>query len=217
MPGIENAPAADGRRAKSTKNRFQLTDTSVLEHCFSRICSWRVPPNWSTREWCEEIKACAVAAACRAVSEYDPARGVPIDAFIYQRVMARVLTRHRQEWGYALRVVCENREEMGDNPDGLSSIERLNDSARSNDQNAAYEDLREAIESLSESNRWLVTQLFWNGQTEVDIAHALGIGRRAVNKRKHAALQSLHEILAASERASGLSGHVRAAIRGTVS
>jgi DNA-directed RNA polymerase specialized sigma24 family protein len=195
MQGITKAPATERRHV--TEGWGQLTP--VLERCFSRICSWRTPPNWSNREWFEEIKAHAIAASCRAMSEYDAGRGVPLEAFVYQRVIARVLTRHRQEWSYALRFVSHNASEK-DDIDSSSSRDRSDavDLAQSENQGAIYDELKHAIASLSESNRWLTTQLFWNEQTEVDIAHALGICRRAVNKRKHTILQSLHEVLVRS-------------------
>jgi DNA-directed RNA polymerase specialized sigma subunit len=180
---------------RGTNNPSELN--VVLERCFSRIGSWRTPPNWSNREWLEEIKAHAIAASCRALCEYDPTRGVPLEAFVYQRVIARVLTRHRQEWSYALRFVSNGDSEKDEDIDSSSSRDRSDavDLAQSENQGAIYDELKHAIASLSESNRWLITQLFWNEQTEIDIAHALGIGRRAVNKRKHAILRSLHEVL----------------------
>jgi DNA-directed RNA polymerase specialized sigma24 family protein len=193
MQGITKAPATEGRQAIEEWSQLAL----VLERCFSRICSWRTPPNWSNREWFEEIKAHAIAASCRAICEYDAARGVPQEAFVYQRVIARVLTRHRQEWAYALRFASHNGSEKDEDIDSSSAHDRSDaiDLAQSENQCAIYDELKHAIASLSESNRWLITQLFWNEQTEVDIAYALGIGRRAVNKRKHTILQSLHELL----------------------
>jgi DNA-directed RNA polymerase specialized sigma24 family protein len=193
MGGITRAPARERRQATEGWGQLAL----VLERCFSRICSWRTPPNWSNREWFEEIKAHAIAASCRALFEYDAARGAPLEAFVYQRVIARVLTRHRQEWGYALRFASQNDTEKKEDADRSSSLVRPNASgfAQSDNQAAVYEELRDALSCLSESNRWLITELFWNGQTEVDLAHALGIGRRAVNKRKHAILQSLQKAL----------------------
>jgi len=193
MQGNAKGPATERRPANEGWGQL----TVVLERCFGRICSWRTPPNWSNREWFEEIKAHAIAASCRAISEYDVARGVPLEAFVYQRVIARVLTRLRQEWSYALRFVSDNDSEKDEDIDSASR-HRSDAVDLAQSDGLIYDELKQAIASLSESNRWLITQLFWNGQTEVDIAHALGIGRRAVNKRKHAILQSLHEVLVRS-------------------
>ena len=195
MRGTGQVSAAQGQQ-QGTNNPSELN--VVLERCFSRISFWRTPPNWSNQEWLEEIKAHAIAASYRAICEYDPTRGVPLEAFVYQRVIARVLTRHRQEWSYALRFASNSDSEKEENIDSSSSRDRSDavDLAQSENQGAIYDELKHAIASLSESNRWLITQLFWNEQAEIDIAHALGIGRRAVNKRKHAILRSLHEVLA---------------------
>ena len=120
MQGIRKAPATE--RHQVTEGGGQLT--LVLERCFSRICCWRTPPNWSNREWIEEIKAHAIAASCRAICEYDATRGVPLEAFVYQRVIARVLTRHRQEWNYALRFASNNDSEKDEDIDSSSSRNR---------------------------------------------------------------------------------------------
>ena len=42
-----------------------------------QISSWRVPPNWSPRDWLEELSAELVAAASEAERDFDPTRGVP--------------------------------------------------------------------------------------------------------------------------------------------
>ena len=73
-----------------------MTDRSLRQ-----IYNWRVPPNWSRRDWHEEMKAEAIAAAWEAEHDFDPTRGVPLPAFVHQRVLARALTRHRREWAYA--------------------------------------------------------------------------------------------------------------------
>lgn len=85
--------------------------------CLRRISGWRVPPNWALFQWREEIEGHALAAACAAQAAYDPRRCVPFGAFVYRRVMARVLTRYRQEWGYARRCVCELGTEGGECPE----------------------------------------------------------------------------------------------------
>src|SRR5712691_8467433 len=77
---------------------FQRT----LDACCRRIGSWRVPPNWSAAQWSEEVVAVAQLAACEAESDFNSSHGVTFGSFVYYRVMARALTRYRQEWVYAL-------------------------------------------------------------------------------------------------------------------
>lgn len=151
--------------------------------CMRRICGWRVPPNWSQRQWHEEIEGHALAAACEAQTVYDPARGVPFGAFIYQRVMARVLTRYRQEWSYARRCVCELGAEGGECPECTAPAQ------------PELGDLEEAVASLSAPQRWLVDQIFWRERTESAVAAVLGLSQRAVSKRKQAVLGVLRHWL----------------------
>src|SRR6266581_4482059 len=79
---------------------------SAMQSGFKRIRSWRVPPNWSQRDWFQELAAVGTAAAWQAVCEFDAARGVPLAGFGYCRTMTRCLARYRKEWRYALHLVA---------------------------------------------------------------------------------------------------------------
>lgn len=81
--------------------------SAVLESCLRRIRTWCPPPNCSAHDWMEEMGVQARAAACQALRDYDTVRGVPLPAFVHQRVLAGALTRYRQEWAFALRCVPE--------------------------------------------------------------------------------------------------------------
>ena len=50
----------------------------------------------------EELKAEGIAATWEAERDFDPARGVPLDAFVQQRVWTRTLNRYRREWAYVV-------------------------------------------------------------------------------------------------------------------
>src|SRR5215467_12312414 len=78
-----------------------------------RIRSWRVPPNWSRHDWMEELKAVGTAAACQAVYEFDPARGIPLAGFGYCRMISRCLARYRKEWTYARHLTAYDSGEDG--------------------------------------------------------------------------------------------------------
>ena len=58
------------------------------------------PPRWNPLDWWDEARAEASLAACAAALDYDPSRGVPRAAFLYERILAGVWTRYRQEWAY---------------------------------------------------------------------------------------------------------------------
>jgi RNA polymerase sigma factor (sigma-70 family) len=161
---------------------------ALLDSPLRRICAWRVPPHWSRSEWFEEMKAQGIAAAWQAVYDFDPERGVPLGAFVHQRVMTSALTRHRQEWAYAMRCGSQANEK------GQGS--RTGDSLYSP---AVYELLRDALARLSAPDRWLIVRLFWEGRTEAEIAAALGISHQAVSKRKRAVLQELRVWLETSK------------------
>jgi DNA-directed RNA polymerase specialized sigma24 family protein len=198
MQSNGKANRAQTQEGAEDQRALQPDCFAVLENCFGRIRSWRVPPNWLARDWFDEIKAHGVAASYQAIRDFDPKRGVPLGAFVYQRVIARVLTRHRQEWTYALHVVSGYPENVvgADSPSRGEWGHHVPTAATAPWQ--AYEALRDIIASLPEPHQWLIKQLFWHERTEEDIARALGIGRRAVNKRKHAILHSLREALKAS-------------------
>lgn len=151
-----------------------------------RARSWRVPPNWSARDWHDELRSVALAAAWQAEQDHDLSHGVPLGGFVYSRVNAQALTRYRQEWRHALRNV----------PADIKTIE----TAAGADPAAAptgalFEALDLAMDLLPEPERWLLDQLFWRQRTEAGIAGELHISQPAVNKRKRAALRHLRTLL----------------------
>jgi RNA polymerase sigma factor (sigma-70 family) len=164
----------------------------LLNGCFKRIFGWRVPPNWSEVDWREEIRAHVLAAVCEAICDFDSSRRVPLAAFVYQRAIARVYTRFRQEWAYGLRCISVPDGFVADGGHlllpGQSRVQYVESTV---EPNSAYQALREALGSLSEPDHQLIMQLFWKGKTEAFVAEALGISRQAVSKRKRAVIQKL--------------------------
>ena len=61
--------------------------------CWVRVRSWRVPPRWSVGDWWDEARATGTLAYVQARRDFDPRRGVPLDAFLYRRVVDAVWTR----------------------------------------------------------------------------------------------------------------------------
>jgi DNA-directed RNA polymerase specialized sigma24 family protein len=190
-------PASDAHNPPFTL--YHEEDDDLLNRCFKRICSWRVPPNWSAADWREEIRAHGLAASCEARCDYDESRGVPLDAFVYQRVIARAYSRFRREWAYGLRCNSETEGVVADGWDiSLLGECFVQHRELSVEPDPAFQELREAVESLSEPNHQLIMHLFWEEQTEANIAEALGISHQAVNKRKRAAIQKLRTWLEVS-------------------
>jgi RNA polymerase sigma factor (sigma-70 family) len=154
---------------------------SLLHSCLQRIRRWRVPPNWSERDWLDQMQAQVASAAWEAERDYDPSRGIPLSVYAHRRAMASALTQYRREWTYSLRCVSE-----------LVEAERYRPVHAALDQSLdTGELLRMTIELLPQSDRWLIQQLFWQGRTQAEVARSLGISQPAVSKRKRAIIKKL--------------------------
>lgn len=151
--------------------------------CMRRVRAWRVPPRWSPSDWWEEAQAQGIAAAWKAMGDFDPARGVPLEAFVHQRILFGVRTRYRQEWVYALHLGTEAATE---------SIVALPDHSPSLDE--CLDLLRADHPPLGEPDRRLIEHLFWEGWTEAEAARELGVSQSAVSKRKSKILNVLHHL-----------------------
>lgn len=155
----------------------------AVRRAFGAVRGWRRPPNWSPCDWQREARAIIAAAGCRADFDYDPERGVPRAAFVYKRAVASVWTRYRQEWAYALRFAAvppKNAEE----PASASRSPNENDGAKDRL-------LCQVLHELPALDRWLIQQLFWNRQTEGQLAATLRISQQAISKRKGRVLKQL--------------------------
>jgi len=120
-----------------------------------------------------------------------PGKGVPFACHIQQRVAARVRTRYRQEWFYALRFLSEISQDCSPTENVSAPEPSSRSDAIAEPDRSAFLAIREAVADLPESQRGLIEHIFWHGRTETELALVLGIGQRAVNKRKQAALDSL--------------------------
>jgi len=186
--------AGDGQESDARTN---LQGAPHCDCCcrqrFLRVCSWRVPPRWSPRDWFAEMRSVGSAAGLLAIKDFDQAKGGSLSLFVGQRVLARSLTRYRQEWSYASRCVSEAFEDAYDG--GRHWAERCETpepafSARMIDL------LHNALSLLPESKRNLIRQLFFENESETEVARALGISQPAVNKRKWTILDNLRKRLA---------------------
>jgi RNA polymerase sigma factor (sigma-70 family) len=169
----------------------------VLLACRRRIRSWRVPPRWSPADWFEEIEQIEAIAAWQAECDYDRFGGIAFAAFVYQRVMARSLTRYRQEWNYALHCVSETECE-GDE-DGCEHLQAFGRVPAHSENQAACLALRDALAALSEPHRQVIHLLFWGDSSEVGVAQLLNINQSTVNRRKAVALRELADLLRGTE------------------
>jgi RNA polymerase sigma factor (sigma-70 family) len=157
--------------------------TQIWSSCARRVASWRTPPHWSPADWHDEIRAHALAAAWQAVHDFEKARGVPSGAFVRRRILSSVLSRFRQEWSYATHRELSKDHRSASSPERISAVEERQDA------------LQTAVSQLSESDRRLIEQLFWDKSTEREIGDRLGITQSAVSQRKRTALLSLRRSL----------------------
>jgi RNA polymerase sigma factor (sigma-70 family) len=161
----------------------------MTDRCLRQISSWRVPPNWSRRDWYEEMRAEANAAAWEAELDFDPTRGVPLPAFVHGRVLARALTRYRREWAYARRCGLRSETDRFEdiNSRGFSAVD-VSDS------------LQRGLDRLPEHHRRLIWCLYWEGKTEVEIARLLSRSQATISLRKSRILERLRRGMGDSEK-----------------
>lgn len=149
---------------------------------------WCPPPNWTARDWREEMRAQAMAAACQAESDYEPDRSHSRERFVRGRVAASVLTRYRQEWSYArhcrpCRVDACPADGRDDATTGAAAIDLA--------------ELRDSVARLPDDERRLVVYLFWEGHTEAQAAAAFHTSQATVSRRRRAVLDHLRRLLGA--------------------
>ncbi|GIV19998.1 MAG: hypothetical protein KatS3mg023_1749 [Armatimonadota bacterium] len=147
----------------------------AVSRCLRRVATWKTPPNWSRRDWMEEMAAEAEAAGWKACCEHTPDSTCAFFQFVYQHSLNACLQRYRQEWRYALHcpITLEATECCLPRPT----------------------DLHTALASLSESDRQLLHQLYWERYSETELARQQGVSVQAISKRKRAALRKLREMM----------------------
>ena len=156
---------------------------TLWARCWSRIRAWHVPPGWCPRDWWDEARAHGALAACEALRAFDPGRLVPLEAFLYRRVIEAVWTRYRREWSFGRR--CR--------PDAFLPDRPAAESDRPDPERLGR--LTTILEALDEGERRLIRGLFWDGRSEDQLALDLGMSRQAVNKRKQKLLRRLRSEL----------------------
>jgi DNA-directed RNA polymerase specialized sigma24 family protein len=152
---------------------------TLWARCWSHIRTWHVPPHWSPWDWCNEARAVGALAACEAYRSFEPGRSVPLEAYVYRRVVETVWTRYRQEWSFGRR--CR--------PDAALPKRPASESDRGDPELLGR--VASMLGNLRASERWLISRLFWDGRTEDERALELGISRQAVNLRKQKILRQL--------------------------
>jgi RNA polymerase sigma factor (sigma-70 family) len=159
---------------------------------------WRCPLHWDGKEWQKELDAIAQAAAFEACFYFDEQRGMTLETFVFWQVLTVLRDFHRQEWAY-FAFHCRHFTRASDEGEAGEG----NESAEVCEEVATEGLEREwrrylicwALERLSERERQVINRLYWDGRTEAEIAHELGISRQAVSKIKQKAIQKLRKLL----------------------
>ena len=150
--------------------------------CSARIDLWRVPPRWTRADWRDEARAQGALAACEALRDFDPARGVPLGR---------------------LPLPARHRLRLEPLPSGMGVVRRLREidplpdpvvSGSSHLDPVLFEQLAPILDGLPDADRGLIDQLFWAGRTEDDLAAAFGITQQGVNKRKRLVIGKLRRL-----------------------
>jgi RNA polymerase sigma factor (sigma-70 family) len=128
-----------------------------------------------------EVEAMIAYTTLVAEHQYDASRGVPRDAFIFERILSAVLTRYRQEWRFAARYQGQ----------------RVRAASRRFASVAAptAESVAQAIACLPKADRDLIASLFWEGCTEAELAAQLTVTQQTISKRKASVLKRLRKTL----------------------
>ena len=200
-------PPAHATRAQWWEAAIPPDLLPIIAGCLHRIATWRVPPNWSVIDWLEEVKEVLCVATLEAKADFDPARGIPFDAFLFQRGLARVLTRYRQEWTYGLRFhsPCSERSATGEvnsRHPAISNLPEIADPASDEEDRTDCEALAEAVAALPEPSRRLILRLFYEERPEREVAEEFGISQPAISQRKQAVLRELRRAMEAGASGS---------------
>lgn len=183
-PRVENGSSCNEEPENPSRGPNSPEWITVMR-CLKRIRRWRVPPQWSDRDWFDEIMGEVTLSVIQATNDFDMSRGIPLGAFLHRRIIQTALARYRREWTYAIHQISEAAVDEYEAVKGSEYPSREAISAL----------LREAVARLPSSDASLIEEIFWEGKSEARLAKALGISQQAVNKRKHNIFRLLDDII----------------------
>lgn len=159
---------------------------------------WRCPLHWDGNEWQKELDAIAQAAAFEACFYFDEQRGMTLETFVFWQVLTALRDFHRREWAYFAfhcghLTKASDEGEVGKGDESAEVCEKV--ATEGLEQEWRRYLIFWALERLSERERQVINRLYWDGRTEAEIAHELGISQQAVSKIKRKAIQKLRELL----------------------
>ena len=191
--------------SRTTEPQFQSPlDPSILQIILIALLRllgfarrWPLPPTWFPPDWLQELRQTGFMAALTAEKDLDPAARDTFALSTYRRAHAAMAARFREEWAYQSHRVTPDRLPPGSSPEFPSEPASPEPSP---DQLAAFDDLRQALDALPETDQVLIIRIFTEGSTESQLARSLNLTRRAVSKRKQAILLKLRKQLSTSRQ-----------------
>ncbi len=153
----------------------------AARQALGRLWRWRVPANWSRPQWEEEISsevAVAVMEFTRGYTVSEPQSGT---RYLRSKIQNKVLNRYRQEWAFSKHIAHPIVTE----PTDSDHLERGH----------GHLALQEAVAALSESDRRLIQQLYWEKRSQTQIAAEAGVSVPAICKRNKRILCRLKGVL----------------------
>lgn len=166
-----------------------------VEACLQQTKRWRCPPNWSQKDWEEELWAVAYAAAWEASDSYDPSQNASLEAFVKGRVQTAILQRYREEWRYTTR--CCSFPYPSSEDDEPSEIREIYDIPDFTDTERFWQKLeaRDLLRRLSPTERHIIERCIMDGMSETEVATELGISQQTVSRWKQKALEKLQRLI----------------------
>jgi DNA-directed RNA polymerase specialized sigma24 family protein len=196
-------------------------DTDLNAERVRRLVGWslrEVLPQARRRgprqaEWIEEVTAQANLAACQAIREFDPERGVGLPVFVRERVLAAVWTMYRREKSRRARFGRGGGDERLTEVAAPPARETFPSTLRTVTPRSAVAapPAREtfpfmtplvaaALDRLPEAEKRLLVEIFWERRRPSQIAAEARVKTRAVQLRTQAAMRSLRTELRALAR-----------------
>lgn len=166
-----------------------------IEECLREVRRWKIPPNWSDKDWTEEMKSIALMAGWMALASYNPRRKVPVGQFIKIQVKAALLQRYRDEWRFASRCRCCTSPQ-GEESDGADAVS-LEEFADISAEEAFWwrVEVRDLLARLPPKEHYLLERLFIDGVTESEVAAELRVSQPTVSRWKREILKKLRSML----------------------
>jgi RNA polymerase sigma factor (sigma-70 family) len=147
----------------------------------------------------DDMRSAAYVALIRAVERFDPARGIPLEAYVWRRCEGAVLDWVRQEAPGTRRVSPEERpapEALDAHADTLAASDRREDPVASLELHDVTRAVHAALGRLPERERTAIVACALEGSTLAAVGTELGVSTSRVAQLRARGITRLHDELA---------------------